>query len=452
MATLGVSFTDSAGRIGNYLTGGQAHDGSGERRYVLASGIGTTPETFARDAAITRGVHGKQGAKRQAASLYLSFTAEELDPDDPEAAEKALAYGLSFFEAAFPGHQSIAVVQRDGASGLWHVHGAVVAQSHRDATFEFTPAKTGKPVRQERSAGRALTAEMSNVYRLRALNDQMIEQHFGYSNKELIEGRRRAANVTAFDLRKREHEAYNWRDDLRERIDLAAAQGGSVADFRARLAAEGVEVRERGQDGALSYAFRDADDKSRNARAKGKMGLGEAYGREGIELSLGRARAARGKAAKPVRQPAPVSTDPMSRFEALLAEQRANMPPARVESEPEVRSAGAMARVEEFMAEFEPAVEQPETPQEAVVEPQKGAGAAEAAEHAQEAAQEPEVSDFLAEVEEAAEGLREATPAPTPVEPPKPVLAIRAAADAPSADADVNELAAPATGFVGGGR
>lgn len=428
MATLGISFTDSAGRIGNYLTGGQAHDGSGERRYVLASGVGTTPETFARDAAITRTAHGKQGAKRQAASLYLSFTAEELDPDDPEAAEKALAYGLSFFEEAFPGHQSIAVVQKDGASGLWHVHGAVIAQSHREAVFEHTPAKTGKPVRQERSAGRAITAEMSNVYRLRALNDQMIEQHFGYSNKELIEGRRRAANVTAFDLRKREHEAYNWRDDLRERIDLSAAQGGTVTDFQARLAAEGVEARERGQEGALSYAFTDADGKKRNARAKGKMGLGEAYGREGVELTLGRARAARGKAAKPVRQPAPVSTDPMPCFETLLAEQRASMPPARVELAPApvTGRTGALAAVDEFMAEFEPVAEQPETPQEAVEEPQEGAGAAEAAERAQEAAQEPEVSDFLAEVEEAAEGLREATPAPTPVEPPKPVLASRA--------------------------
>lgn len=67
---------------------------------------------------------------------------------------------------------------------------------------------------------------------------------------------------------------YSWKVDLRNRIAEAARSSVHEEDFKKKLSQRGVEVRQRGE--AYSFSFRDANDKTRVARASR---LGEEYQR-----------------------------------------------------------------------------------------------------------------------------------------------------------------------------
>ncbi len=99
-------------------------DGS---RAVAVSSVGctgTTWQEFAAAFAATCAAHGKK-PKTELYHLEQSFSREEADPDDPEAAERVNAHGRAFARAAWPGRQVVVVTQKDGKTGLLHNHIAV---------------------------------------------------------------------------------------------------------------------------------------------------------------------------------------------------------------------------------------------------------------------------------------------------------------------------------------
>ena len=306
MAVTSITATTSSSRLCHYVLSGAAHDGSGDRRYVFASGIGCFAPIAAQAFAITRTVRGQQSIVRQAYSVVQSFSREEFDLDDPESAEHVHELGLELARRAFPGHQVLVVTQRDGKSGLLHNHIVVSNVSDRDAELVYRrKPRSGSfrdklalmresipdsliEVREVRPAGRAFSSAMGNRHRLAHVNDELLaDKEFmqslaldAYDNKALMAAP--SEKVTKDDRAKREQGEYVWRDDLKLIISEEQHRAVSVDDFRDRLAARRVELRERGKEKHFSYGFIDADGKERQARALGARGLGATFGRETI--------------------------------------------------------------------------------------------------------------------------------------------------------------------------
>ena len=375
MAYASITFSSSAGRLTNYLTSGAAHDGSGDRRYVLAAGVGGFyPQTFARQCASVRGQFGKRSTPRQAASVVLSFGYNEFDPSDPEAAERVLRIGQELARRAFPGHGALAVVQRDGTGGKWHVHLPVNGVSDRDAvlTYRRRNKTTGQltTVQETRPAGRSFSAGMANVFRIRhEVDDLLADRAFmtslglePYSNRALMVTP--PEKVIASDADLALTNEYNWRDHLKDLIDEAQSDSVDIDDLRSRLAGRGVDLRERGEAGNLSYGFVDAEGKQRQARGGGARGLGAAFAREATDQRL---------AANLPRQPVVAKPDYSKR--SLVEMLIAGIDPAIVKAEGARRdaemAANRTARAAEAL-ELDPTnVEVPEVvegPVEALVE------------------------------------------------------------------------------------
>lgn len=343
MAVTSISATTSSSRLCNYVLNGAAHDGSGDRRYVFASGLGCFAPMAAKAFAITRAVRSQQSITRQAYSVVQSFSREEFDMDDLASAERVHELGMELARRTFPGHQVLVVTQRDGKSGLLHNHIVVSNISDRDAELVYRrkPRRNSfrdklaliqgsSPdglieVREERPARRAFSSAMGNRHRLAHINDELLAdaefmQGLGlgaYDNKALMAVP--SEKVTKDDRAKREQGEYVWRDDLKLIISEEQHRAVSVDDFRDRLAARRVELRERGKEKHFSYGFIDAEGKERQARALGTRGLGATFGREATVPMLQHNRSAKSKASqqlvgarKPVRAP-------QSRAESLVA-------------------------------------------------------------------------------------------------------------------------------------
>ncbi|MET4097390.1 relaxase/mobilization nuclease domain-containing protein [Arthrobacter sp. UYCu712] len=342
MAVTSITATTSSSRLCNYVLNGAAHDGSGDRRYVFASGIGCFAPIAAQAFAITRSVRSQQSIMRQAYSVVQSFSREEFDMDDLASAERVHELGMELARRTFPGHQVLVVTQRDGKSGLLHNHIVVSNISDRDTELVYRRKPRSNSfrdklalmqgsspdglieVREERPAGRAFSSAMGNRHRLAHINDELLAdaefmQSLGlgaYDNKALMAVP--SEKVTKDDRVKREQGEYVWRDDLKLIISEEQHRAVSVDDFRDRLAARRVELRERGKEKHFSYGFIDAEGKVRQARALGTSGLGATFGREATVAMLQHDLAAKGQASQQPREaPEPAETRQM-RTEPLV--------------------------------------------------------------------------------------------------------------------------------------
>ncbi|WP_181158503.1 relaxase/mobilization nuclease domain-containing protein [Leucobacter massiliensis] len=286
---------------------GTAHDGSGEPRAVYVGGVGgIIPAVAPGQFAAIRRRFGNEGAKRQGIMGYISFSREELDPDDPDAGLKALRIGQRLVNKQYPGHPALLAVQRDGVGGLWHVHFLVSAVSDRDAVhiYRRKPRKGEQPepdglIEQQdaRAAGRAVSSAMTNAWRLQhtvdsVLADEEFMQSIGltaYDNEALMEERRvgMADRATAAELED-QHAGNDWRAHLRAVVADAQAEATSLDEYRDLLSARGIELKTRKSktgtdfgDGVpvnFSYRLTDALGKQRNARAGGRDGIGDELG------------------------------------------------------------------------------------------------------------------------------------------------------------------------------
>lgn len=349
MASSAMSPTTSTGRGCNYMVHGTAHDGSGESRAVYVGGVGgIIPSVAAGQFAALRRRFGKEGAKRQGIMGYISFSREELDPDDPDAGIKALLIARCAVSRQFRGHPALLAVQRDGVGGLWHVHFLVSAVSDRDAVHVYRR----KPRKGEQSdddglieqmdfrpAGRAVSSAMTNAWRLQhtvdsVLADEEFMQSIGlaaYDNEALMEERRvgLADRATAAELAD-QHTGNDWRAHLRAVVAEAQSEADSLDEYRDLLMARGVELKTRKSktgtdfgDGVpvnFSYRLTDALGKHRNARAGGRDGIGDELG---SAATLARIEQNIARQPQPAPAPAPQNAAPsFSRGLAALRRQR----------------------------------------------------------------------------------------------------------------------------------
>lgn len=286
MPSVTIAVSRDAGALDWYVSHEEAHDGSGQR-FFFQSAHGASARYFVQDVRATMNRHQKRSLKIETFHVIQSYDLEEAAPDDLEEGLRVHQRGRAFARRAFPGHQFKVTTQRDGRAGLWHNHIQVANVSHVSAVLEWKSRDKQSGLlherREPRPAGRAFSPAMRNVFRLRHSSDDLHRELDGYSVKAMMERRAPRTRSTTADVERRAAGSYNWRDDLRERCDDAAAQASSVDDYMNRLQAVGVEVRERGDDKNLSYGFMDGEGKERKARAGGRIGLGSDYSRKGIE-------------------------------------------------------------------------------------------------------------------------------------------------------------------------
>lgn len=255
----------------------------------LVVAIGTTPETAVRDFAVTRAKYGRRNIHRQAYHEITSYSTQELDRRQPDAKLKALMIEMEKAHRFRPGRQAVIAVESSGHGGKIHVH--TIHSNLSDAPIKH------KERRYE--AGRAMTAEMASWQSTMGntntvLRDANFMSRIGlkaYDNARFVKQRgREAEKITKDDLDRRSKGKYVWRDDLRARIKAAASVSPNVETFKHRLAADGVDVVERGKEQNFSYAFTDHDVNQRRAKASGSRGLGAAYSRTGVETMMAEAQ------------------------------------------------------------------------------------------------------------------------------------------------------------------
>ena len=185
---------------------------------------------------------------------------EELDPGDPEDCFKALEIGCEFARTNAPDCQSAVFVQadskgRDGRGGKLHVH--VITNDVRMsdckgidprayAHFHFSRIVDGICGRYFTPARPELAPERvsPSVRGARLANEKIRAENAKEFRQALEEGRHPELK----------DEKYIWRDDLCERIRIAASGAYDLESFAQRLRLDGVElVPRRLKDGSYAY-------------------------------------------------------------------------------------------------------------------------------------------------------------------------------------------------------
>lgn len=282
--------------LGTHLNPDVEHDG-GNERLALESTIGDcSPETFVADMRRTRAVYGKERLAVETYHYIASWALEEFDPTDDDQIVLAHEWANEWAGKAFPGRQIKFLTKADGHGGQVHTHFHVANVAALPAVIEWIDG-SGVVHRQTYDAGRAIDGRLNNIYRLRAITNQIVHERLGYDNNLFITSRQRPSDrVTAADVHHRAAGAYNWRDDFRDKLSEARALAIDIEDYKARLGVAGVTVTERGAEKNFSYTFTDAADKTRHARSTGRSGLGADYIRSSVEeqCEINRTRVAAG--------------------------------------------------------------------------------------------------------------------------------------------------------------
>lgn len=218
--------------------------------------------------------------KNQVRRIVQSFSRKELNPDDPMDIQKANEIGMEFAEEAYPGHQAIVFTQIDGESGLIHNHVIVNMYTNMGCTdaqtkFQYVKKWTNKIAGQyfELDKGQHTQDKTTqNERRKRQENEKIREE-----NKSLPPGKQKPLK-------------YIWKDDLKERIIMAADVAYCREHFQMLLEAMdvSVEIRQR-KDGTeyIVYTLNDEEKRQQeNAvkewKAKGHK-LGADYDLESLD-------------------------------------------------------------------------------------------------------------------------------------------------------------------------
>lgn len=251
-----------AGGLLTYIKDAEAHTEGFERVENIAV-RGCTPTT-ARTAFRSTLRRFNKLDNVQAQSVVVSFSAGELDPSD-DCSEKVLDVLRHVAETQFEGHQYLAVAQRDGEGGKWHGHLAV-CNVHPE---------TGKSIRGDAKTWQTLSKNVDKACRL-----------YGIENENEGKDRTLTKKNDIRQIKMREAGKYVWMDDLKERIEACSNDTDilSVDEFEMRMRERyGVDVRRRGKENKMSYAFEDRDGKKRTVR---QSRLGSLYGFEGISTLI----------------------------------------------------------------------------------------------------------------------------------------------------------------------
>lgn len=279
MAYTRISHTRNGRAAIQYARGnGRGHNGHAKRN-LLIGGVGMLPDDvipfenqMAEDWERASGRN-----KNQVRRIVASLSKKELDPHDMDCAYTLLEIAQEFVEEAYPNRKAAIFVQNDGKGEKLHVH---ILVSNVDS-IEYKGC-TDKQTRFEyvkqnfnRVAGRHITLD----------NGKKAKDKFTQTERALEEENEEAAENGGTA-------AYIWKDDLRERIQIAMENAASEDDFLEALEDEGVKARygtSKRYGEYISYELVDVPPHMEGAGRKYKARsytLGDAYGVEALREKL----------------------------------------------------------------------------------------------------------------------------------------------------------------------
>ncbi len=279
MAYTRISHTRNGRAAIQYARGnGRGHNGHAKRN-LLIGGVGMLPdevmpfeEQMAEDWAQASGRN-----KNQVRRIVASYSEKELDPHGEDSAYLALEIAQEFVEEAYPNRKAAIFVQNDGKGEKLHVHilvSNVDSIEHKGCTDEQTNFRYVEN-HFDRVAGRHITLD----------NGKKTKDKFTQTERALEEENKEAAENGGAA-------SYIWKDDLRERIQIAQANATSEDDFLEALEDEGVKARygtSRRYGKYISYELVDVPAHMEGADRKYKVRsytLGDAYGVEALREKL----------------------------------------------------------------------------------------------------------------------------------------------------------------------
>lgn len=226
-------------------------------RNLYSAGVNMLPDQTVRFEEQMRPLWDRMDARHkvQVNRCVVSFSPNELDPDDEADQLTALEIGCRIAEANAPDCQSAVFVQADGKGHKLHLHiltndvrlsdhKGVDSRAYYHPHFRRLVDKICGEYFTLDEPGKAPERVSQSVRGRRAANEEIRERNRAEDIAAELEGR---APVL-------EPEKYIWQDDLRERIKRAAAQAWDEDSFARALRADGVELLEqRRKDGSAAY-------------------------------------------------------------------------------------------------------------------------------------------------------------------------------------------------------
>lgn len=276
MAYTRISHTRNGRAAIQYARGnGRGHNGHAERNLLIGC-VGMLPdslipleEQMAEDWERASGRN-----KNQVRRIVMSFSDKEIDPNDENSAYLALEMAQEFIEEAYPNRKAAIFVQNDGKGGKLHIHALVSnvdSIEHKGCTDEQTKFEYVKQ-NFNRVASRHITLD----------NGKKAKDKFSQTERALKEEAVENSGTVA----------YIWKDDLRERIQIAMENATSEDDFLEALEDEGVKARHgnsKRYGEYISYELVDVPPHMEGADRKYKARsytLGDAYGVEALREKL----------------------------------------------------------------------------------------------------------------------------------------------------------------------
>lgn len=185
----------------------------------------------------------------QAYMLLFSFSSNELNPANPASLEQAADLASAAIQRIYSGHQYTLISQRDGHSGLVHVH----------ATVNALNSKTLKACRGRQTSYRTIRDEIEAE-----MEQAGIAVDYGKNHaKAAMKQQKRTRAVKA------DPKAYCWTDDLAERIRAALSITTSFADLEDNLAKQGVTVSRRTKSNWTFILEKSKEEKYNGKKARG---------------------------------------------------------------------------------------------------------------------------------------------------------------------------------------
>ena len=237
MATTKLGNTKSASRAINYA----------EKRAVEKSGLNCDVDYAKSSFKQTRALYGKENGV-QAHTVIQSFKPGEVTPG------QCNQLGLELAEKIAPNHQVAIYTHTDKE----HVHNHIVINS-----IDLETGRKYQSNKQQRDFIKQTNDDISREHGLSVPERNTAKLRYTQAEKSLIE-----------------KDQYSWKDDLREKIEIAKGHTSDFKSFSEHLEKSGIEFKVRGKN--VSYKSENV-----NKWVRGKT-LGEDYDKGALEYEFER--------------------------------------------------------------------------------------------------------------------------------------------------------------------
>ena len=237
MATTKLGNTKSASRAINYA----------EKRAEEKSGLNCDVDYAKSSFKQTRALYGKENGV-QAHTVIQSFKPGEVTPG------QCNQLGLELAEKIAPNHQVAIYTHTDKE----HVHNHIVINS-----IDLETGRKYQSNKQQRDFIKQTNDDISREHGLSVPERNTAKLRYTQAEKSLIE-----------------KDQYSWKDDLREKIEIAKGHTSDFKSFSEHLEKSGIEFKVRGKN--VSYKSENV-----NKWVRGKT-LGEDYDKGALEYEFER--------------------------------------------------------------------------------------------------------------------------------------------------------------------